>query len=191
MRDLAILTFITLDGVMQAPKLPEEDRTNGFSAGGWADPYWEPVMRHVTREAMSQPYDLLLGRNTYNAFAENHPADPTHPMTAATKYVVTSSPDTLAWTNAVALRGDVVDAVARLKSEPGPLLQVHGSWRLIQTLIAEDLVDEFRLWTFPVVVGAGKRLFATGLPPRALTLRASTPAERSGVVMNIYRRQAS
>ena len=187
-RDLAILTFQTLDGVMQAPRLPEEDPSGGFSQGGWADPHWDAVMAQVGKEAMAQPYDLLLGRKTYELFAPHFsPAGDRHPMNKATKFVATNTLTELAWTNAVILSGDVAEAVSRLKSQDGPLLQVHGSWQLIQTLIAHDLIDEFRIWTFPVLVGPGKRLFAEGVLPRNLTLiKADTTA--TGVTMSFYRR---
>ena len=187
-RELAILTFQTLDGVMQAPKLPEEDRSGGFSHGGWADPHWDGVMEQVEKEAMAVPYDLLLGRKTYELFAPHFsPAGDKNPMNNATKYVATSTRTELDWKNAVILAGDVVGEVSRLKNQDGPLLQVHGSWQLIQTLLSNDLIDEFRLWTFPVVVGTGKRLFAEGAVPKSLTLvKAGTTA--TGVAMGFYRR---
>jgi len=192
MRELAILTFITLDGVMQAPGMPDEDRSGGFAHGGWAAPYWDEVMSQVGHEAMAQPYDMLFGRKTYDLFAgywpdvkDDRAADT---MNAATKYVATSSPDTLNWTNSHAITGNMADKVAGLKSMEGPLLQVHGSSELIQALIAADLVDEFRLWTFPTLVGPGKRLFQQGCSQNQLQLLKSE-ACRNGVVMNIYRRK--
>lgn len=191
MRELSILTFLTLDGVMQAPRLPAEDPSGGFERGGWATPYWDDVMTQVRREAMSTPYDLLLGRRTYDLFAA-HNANADDPeaarMNDATKFVATSNPDTLGWRNSTALTADIAAQIARLKQQDGPLLQVHGSWQLIQTLLAHDLVDHFRLWTFPVVVGAGKRLFEPGAAPRALTLVKSERTSAAGVVMNLYRR---
>ncbi len=189
-RELAILTFQTLDGVMQAPKMPEEDTSGGFARGGWADPYWEEVMAQVQKEAMAEPYDLLLGRKTYQLFAPHFaPAGDANPMNAARKYVATSSLPALDWNNSVALRGSLVEEVAALKQQEGPLLQVHGSWQLIQTLLAKDLIDEFRLWTFPVLVGAGKRLFGEGAQPGGLTLiKADRTA--NGVTMGFYRRKS-
>ena len=189
MRELAVLTFQTLDGVMQAPKLPEEDRSGGFARGGWADPYWDDVMAQVGRVAMNVPYDALFGRKTYDLFAAHQPASGT-PLSDAKKYVVTSNPAGLAWQNSVPLTGDVPAEVARLKQEDGPLLQVHGSWELIQTLLDHHLVDEFRLWTFPVVVGAGKRLFAEGFAAEHLDL-TRTDVTGNGVVMGIYRRASA
>ncbi|WP_282607026.1 dihydrofolate reductase family protein [Pelagibius sp. Alg239-R121] len=186
-RELAILTFQTLDGVMQAPKMPEEDTSGGFTQGGWADPHWDGVMAQVGREAMAAPYDLLLGRKTYQLFAPHFaPAGDANPMNAARKYVATSTLDQLEWNNSVALTGDIADEIASLKNQEGPLLQVHGSWQLIQALLTNDLIDEFRIWTFPVLVGAGKRLFSEGTVPRGLTLiKAGTTA--TGVTMGLYR----
>ncbi|MCG8695074.1 MAG: dihydrofolate reductase family protein [Minwuiales bacterium] len=191
MRDLAILTFVTLDGVMQAPGMPDEDRSGGFEKGGWAAPYWEEVMQQVQREAMATPYDMLFGRKTYDLFAGHWPDAGDDPvsrmMNEARKYVVTSTLTELTWNNSEAITGDVAEKVTALKAEDGPLLQIHGSWELIQFLLAGDMVDEFRLWTFPVVVGAGKRLFGEGCPPVALKLQKSE-ACANGAVMNIYRR---
>ena len=190
MRKLAILTFQTLDGVMQAPGLPEEDLSGGFTQGGWAKEYWEEVMEHVGREAMAEPYDLLLGRNTYDIFAPYFTSaelgDPTtRKLNEAKKYVVTSRPDKLAWQNSVKISGDIAAEISALKEEAGPLLQVHGSWQLIQFLLANGLIDELRLWTFPVVFGNGKRLFSEGAVPMKyrLTKFESCP---SGVFMHFY-----
>lgn len=176
-RDLAILTFVTLDGVMQAPAQPDEDLSGDFKHGGWAMPYWEEVMAQVGEHAMTEPYDLLLGRKTYELFAGHFTSaegDEAHLLNKARKYVATNTLGRLDWYNSVAVTGDIAAAVARLKSETGPLLQVHGSWQLIQTLLAHDLVDEFRLWTFPVTVGAGKLCSAI---PRAKD--ASTSSRRT------------
>lgn len=175
MRKLAILTFQTIDGVMQAPSVPEEDYSGGFTQGGWARECWDEVMEQVGREAMAEPYDLLLGRNTYDLFASSFEnADANDPTAAklnnAKKYVVTSRSDELQWQNSERITGEVATEIAQLKKQDGPLMQVHGSWQLIQTLLSHRLVDEFRLWTFPVVVGAGKRLFADGAVPTNLKL---------------------
>ena len=170
MRKLAILTFQTLDGVMQAPGAPEEDFSGGFTQGGWANECWEEVMEQVGREAMAEPYDLLLGRNTYDIFApyfsSAEPGNPTaQKLNEAKKYVVTSRLDELTWKNSVKISGDIAVEISALKEEAGPLLQVHGSWQLIQALLEHRLIDEYRLWTFPVVVGNGKRLFSDGAIP--------------------------
>ena len=190
-RELAILTFQTLDGVMQAPKMPEEDRSGGFEQGGWADPHWDAVMDQVGREAMAAPYDLLLGRKTYQLFAPFFSAEgEQHPLNRARKYVVTSTLADLEWNNSVVVAGDAAAQVARLKRDDGPLLQVHGSWQLIQALLANDLVDEFRLWTFPVLVGRGKRLFADGVVPKDLAL-LKTDRTATGATMSFFRPQGS
>ena len=164
MRELAILTFLTLDGVMQAPAIPEEDTSGGFTHGGWAANYWPEVMEQVEQEAMAQPFDLLFGRRTYDIFAGHWPNAPesTHgqKLNDATKYVATSTLTKLEWQNSVPITGDVAAQVAKIKESDGPLLQVHGSSQLIQTLLANNLIDEFRLWTFPVVLVSGKRLFS-------------------------------
>lgn len=190
MRELAILTFTTLDGVMQAPSQPEEDFSGDFKYGGWAKPYWGEVMEQVNEVAMAEPYDLLLGRKTYELFAPHFSeADDREagPLNEARKYIVTNTLNALDWNNSVPVAGDVATQVGHLKAQDGPLLQIHGSWQLIQTLLENDLIDEFRLWTFPIVVGSGKRLFsqASGNQKLRLVRSMTTP---NGVVMGIYRR---
>jgi len=190
MRNLAILTFVTLDGIMQGPGSPDEDRSGGFTAGGWAALYWEEVMDQVRREAMQTPYEMLFSRKTFDIFADHFPkagkSPETDMMNAARKYVVTSTPGTLGWRNATAITGDIPAAVRELKDQDGPLLQVHGSGKLIQTLHAHGLIDEYRLWTFPVVVGSGKRLFEPGCATAELHLTRCEPCA-NGVVMRFYR----
>lgn len=190
MRKLAILTFQTLDGVMQAPSDPEEDFSGGFNQGGWASEYWKEVMEQVGREAMAEPYDLLLGRNTYDLFAAHFAnAESSNPtaqkLNRAKKYVVTSRSDELAWQNSEQISGDIAVKISALKAQDGPILQVHGSWQLIQSLLSDGLIDELRLWTFPVVVGSGKRLFSDGAIPTKynLTRFESCP---SGAFMHFY-----
>lgn len=194
-RELAILTFVTLDGVMQAPGQPEEDFSGDFKHGGWATPYWGEVMEQVKVEAMAEPYDLLLGRKTYEIFAPFFSAAGDDNSEAvllnkATKYVATNTMRDLDWNNSTPIAGNIATEVARLKAQEGPLLQVHGSWQLIQTLLASDLIDELRLWTFPVIVGSGKRLFGQNTTQRELTLVKSR-ATSNGVLMGIYRRDGS
>ncbi|MGI9334069.1 MAG: dihydrofolate reductase family protein [Gammaproteobacteria bacterium] len=191
MRELAILTFMTLDGVVQAPRRGDEDPSDGFRHGGWAAPHWDAVRAHVQREAMATPYELLLGCKTYELFASHFPdEDDDHPMNDATKFVATTTLSTLGWKNSIRLAGDVTAEVARLKSQDGLPLQVHSSAHLIQTLFAHDLIDEYRLWTFPVLVGSGKRLFAGGCVPARLKLvKAETGP--TGVTMSIYGRAVS
>jgi len=194
MRELAILSFVTLDGVMQSPTSAAEDASGGFAGGGWGAPYWADVMPQVYAEAMSAPYDLLFGRRTYEIFASHWPHvdaddDPVAArLNGAHKHVVTRSPETpLPWGSAARITGDVVAEIERLKREDGPLLQVHGSAELIQTLLRHNLIDEFRLWTFPVVVGDGKRLFGEGAAPANLML-VQMGSTANGVVMSVYRR---
>ncbi len=193
MRKLAILTFVTLDGVMQAPGHPEEDTSGGFSHGGWSAQYWDEVMEQVLREAMAEPYDLLLGRRTYESFAAYWPQadDPVaRTLNGATKYVATSASDELEWENSQKLTGDIAVEVAKLKTQGSRLLQVHGSWKLIQTLLPAELIDEFRLWTFPVAVGSGKRLFGEGTVLTDFKLK-KTGSTANGVTMSIYSRIAT
>lgn len=194
MRELAILSFVTLDGVMQAPSGQDEDTSGGFARGGWARPWWEEVMTQVGEVAMSSPYDMLLGRKTYEAFAAHwSEADAKDPAAAtlnnAKKYVATNTLTDLSWHNSFAISGDVAAGIKSLKAEDGPLLQVHGSQQLIQLLLKNDLVDEYRMWTFPVVVGPGKRLFESAAPSRSLSLVKSEPTE-NGALMTIYRRSS-
>ncbi len=191
MRDLAVLTFLTLDGVMQAPAQPEEDTSGGFTHGGWAVNYWDEVMTQVNEEAMAAPYDLLLGRKTYQSFASHWSNIDNEPhadiLNNATKFVATSTLSNLEWNNSIPVTGDIAAEVSQLKDQDGPLLQVHGSWQLIQTLLSHALVDEFRLWTFPLVLGTGKRLFSQETVPTDLTL-VKTKTTSNGVTMSIYRR---
>lgn len=191
MRKIAALTFVTLDGVMQAPSMPEEDRSGDFGQGGWAAPYWEGVMEQVQAEAMAEPYDMLFGRKTYELFAGHWPEVDDNPvadrMNRARKYVVTSSKEPLAWTNSQPIAGNLAHEIESLKSQAGPLLQIHGSWQLIQFLLSHQLIDEFRLCSFPVVVGSGKRLFDKGAPECKLQLVRSAACV-NGAVMSIYER---
>jgi dihydrofolate reductase len=191
MRQLIAITQVTLDGVMQAPGGPEEDPANGFAHGGWAmrgPP--DALLRQVLAETIARDFDLLLGRRTYQIWAPYWPQHGDNPIgkafNAAPKHVATRSLDRLDWANARPLRGDAADAVRKLKAADGPPLQVWGSSNLLQTLIGADLIDEYRLWVFPLVLGAGKRLFETGVPPRALALVASQ-ATPTGLLLNTYR----
>ena len=188
MRELAILTFVTLDGVMQSPSSPEEDPSGGFIHGGWARSCWADVMQQAQREAMAAPYDLLLGRKTYEIFASHFPKNnDSNPINDATKYVATSTiQSSLEWKNSVPITGDIAAEVYRLKEKDGPLLQVHGSSQLIQTLLSHGLIDEYRIWTFPIIVGSGKRLFSEGIAGTKLIL-TKTQACSTGAIMSIYR----
>jgi dihydrofolate reductase len=191
MRKLVVSTFLTLDGVMQAPGGPEEDPTGGFTHGGWSVNYWDDSMGRQMDEAVREPFDLLLGRKTYEIFAAHWPHVSGDPMAdalnSATKYVASNTLDSVEWQNSNLIGGDVAEQVARLKEEPGPEIQVHGSWNLIQTLLKHDLVDEFRLMIFPLVLGSGKRLFADGTIPAGLKVTDSSTST-TGVVMSTYER---
>ena len=189
MRKLLVTTFLTLDGVMQAPGGPGEDDSGGFAHGGWSMTYWDELMGQAMVEIMGKPFDLLLGRRTYDIFRGYWPtaseADGAKPLNDATKYVASRGKPVLDWGPAVHLDGDAGEAVAALKRSDGAELQVHGSGDLIQTLLRLSLVDEFHLWVFPVVLGTGKRLFADGAVPAGLKL-VDTKVSTTGVVIGTY-----
>jgi dihydrofolate reductase len=189
MRELVVNTFLTLDGVMQAPGGPEEDPSGGFKHGGWSVGYWDEQMQTVMGESMSKPFDLVLGRKTYEIFAAHwpHTDDPgAEPLNKATKHVASTTRTELEWENSTLIEGDVPEAVRALKEQDGPELQVHGSANLIQTLLAHGLIDEFRLWIFPLVLGKGKRLFDGGTVPAGLEV-VSSQVSSTGVIMATYR----
>ncbi len=188
MRKLAVLTFITLDGVMQAPGGPEEDPSGGFKHGGWSVGYWDEFMNQIMTKQMKPPFDLLLGRKTYEIFAAYWPnskepgaAD----LNEAKKYVATTTLTKLDWKNSAIIKGNVVEEIGKLKRLSGPEIQVHGSSNLIQTLLKNNLVDEFRLKIFPVTIGAGKRLFGYGTIPASFKLLESEVSHR-GVIVATY-----
>src|SRR5881227_661559 len=190
MRKLIVLTFVTLDGVMQAPGGPEEDSSGGFKYGGWSMPLFDDVVGQAMGEQMGHPFDLLLGRKTYDIFAGYWPQvkDETGAgINRAKKYVASHRPVNLDWKTTVPINGDVAGKIKQLKKEDGPEIQVHGSGNLIQTLLKNDLVDEFWLKTFPVALGSGKRLFAEGTMPAGFTLKESRISP-SGVVAITYAR---
>lgn len=193
MRKIAVLIFVSLDGVMQAPGGPEEDTSGDFKYGGWTFPYFDEFMGGVMGEQMGQPFDLLLGRKTYDIFASYWPEQDARtnpgaaPLNKATKYVVSSEPLTLTWENSELISGDVVTKLQELKQGDGPMLQVHGSSTLIQTLLKNDLVDELWLKIFPVTLGEGKRLFGEGTIPAAFEL-VDSKASPSGVIVASYKR---
>jgi dihydrofolate reductase len=189
MRQLIVQTFVTLDGVMQAPGGPGEDDDGGFAYGGWSVNYWDEQMGQVMGEATSRPFAMVLGRRTYDIMAAYWPDAPEEQgarvFNEATKYVASRGRPRLEWSNSVLLEGDAAEAIAALKQEDGPELQVHGSANLIQTLLRHNLVDQYRLWVFPVVIGSGKRLFADGTSPAGLKLVDST-VSTTGVVMGTW-----
>jgi dihydrofolate reductase len=193
MRRLVVLSFITMDGVMQAPGGPTEDTSGGFSYGGWTVPYFDDFLGKTMAEQMSRPFDLVLGRRTYEIFAAYWPhqdnnKDPTAAkLNKATKYVASRTLSKLEWSNSVLLHGDIAVEVKKLKEQRGPELQVHGSGNLIQTLLKHDLIDELWLKIFPIMLGAGKRLFAEGTIPAAFVLEESRVSPK-GVIVTSYRR---
>ena len=189
-RKLIVSTFLSLDGVMQGPGGSQEDTDEGFSQGGWSMSYWDDVMGEAMGEAMSKPSAMVLGRKTYDIFAGYWPnaseEDGAGAMNGQKKYVASRSlSGPLAWENAELLPGDAVDALTALKAEDGDDLVVVGSSNLIQSLLASDIVDEWRIWIYPVVVGEGKRLFGDGTQPRGLKLADST-VSTTGVILTTY-----
>jgi len=193
MRNLVVGTFLSLDGVMQGPGGPDEDRDGGFDRGGWTVPYFDDELGRVMTDLVGQSGALLLGRRTYDIFAASWPLvgddDPiAAKLNRVPKYVASRTPRRLEWNNSTLLSGDVAEEVAKLKQEDGGDIHVSGSGGLVQTLLRHDLVDEFRLLLFPVLVGAGKRLFADGTIPRSLELVDSTTSG-TGVMICSYRRK--
>lgn len=180
---------MTLDGVMQAPGGPEEDTSGSFEYGGWSVPYFDDFMGNVMAEQLSKPFDLLLGRKTYDIFAAYwpHHNDEFPGINQASKYVASRKPQNFTWEKSILLRGDIAEAVRQLKSGDGPDLQVHGSGDFIQTLLKHDLVDEFWLKIFPITLGKGKRLFADGTIPAAFSI-AESAITPQGVIVVSYKR---
>jgi dihydrofolate reductase len=188
MRILAVNTFMSLDGVMQAPGGPEEDPTGGFAHGGWAANYFDDDMMEQVAEA--DPYELLLGRGTYEIFAAHWPYDEgpiADRLNSTRKHVASTTLERVEWNNSTLITGDVAEYVATLKSQDGPEIQIHGSPGLIQALLTHDLIDEFRMWIFPVVIGTGKRFFGDGTIPAALKL-VDSKVSKTGVTINTYAR---
>ena len=190
MRKLIVTTMLSLDGVMQAPGGPEEDESGGFAYGGWSMPLWDDQLNEAKTAELSVPFDLLLGRRTYEIFAGYWPTAPEGtlgiPFNDATKYVASRSHPSLDWSPAILIEGDAAEGIAALKeNDDGPELQVHGSGNLAQTLIRHGLVDEYHLMVFPLVLGSGKRLFADGTIPAALKL-VDSKTSTTGVFMGTY-----
>ena len=187
MRKIIVLSFLTLDGVMQAPGGPEEDTSGGFKYGGWTFPYFDEEAGQLMAEQMKQPFALLLGRKTFDIFASYWPEhSETWPgINESTKYVVSTTLTKSNWQNSVFLKN--ADEIKKIKSQPGPDLQVHGSANMIQTLLKHDLVDELWLKIFPLTLGPGKKLFAEGTIPAAFKLTSSTVL-KSGVIFANYSR---
>lgn len=172
MRKIITTTFVTLDGIMQAPGGPEEDTSNGFRYGGWQMDWNEPdeIADTIMDKLMTTPFELLLGRHTYDIFASywpNHPeiTSVAKPFNSTKKYVVSHKPMKLSWSNSELITGDVVEEIKKLKNTDGPNLSVWGSGNLIQTLLKHHLVDRMHIWTYPVTLGTGKKFFAEGTQP--------------------------
>ena len=189
MRKIIVLTFVTLDGVMQGPGGPTEDPSGNFTLGGWTVPYFDEFLGNVMTEQIGHPFDLLLGRKTFEIFASYWPQHEEEGagINKATKYVASNTLRTHKWRKSVFLNGNVVDEIKKLKEEDGPELQVHGSGNLIQTLLEHDLVDEFWLKIFPVTLGMGKRLFDKGTIPASYTL-VESKSSPSGVIIATLKR---
>jgi dihydrofolate reductase len=185
-REIVVLTFVSLDGVMQAPGGEGEDPSGGFDLEGWTVPYFDEVVGNEMTRQMGQPFDLLLGRKTYEIFASYWPHQDS-PLNEARKYVVSGEAIDTDWEETIPIGGDIVAGISELKQQDGPLLQIHGSSDLIQTLLANDLVDELWLKVFPVTLGKGKRLFGEGTIPAAFNLTDSRVSP-SGVIIASYRR---
>lgn len=190
MRKIIAITHLSLDGIMQSPGGPDEDPRGGFTHGGWIMQFGDDAVRQALREIMAAPFDLLLGRRTYDIFAGYWPQAGDNPIAnafnRAAKYVVTRRPGKLDWVQTHRLGDDVVAELRALKATTGPDLHIWGSSVLLQSLIAADLVDEFRIWVYPVILGRGLRLFENGVPPRGLTL-VETRCGPKGVLLNTYR----
>ena len=202
MRKLVTAAFLSLDGVLQAPGGPDEDPTGGFAHGGWVAPYWDDVVDRASEESFARPFDLLLGRKSYDIFAAYWPrvdvdpasatfapaqADVANRFNRVTKYVASRSRPELGWRNSEWLGADAAAAVRALKQGDGPDLVTQGSGDFLQTLLASELVDELRLLTFPLLLGPGKRLFGGGTRPAAFRLTRSVTSP-SGVLVATYER---
>lgn len=190
MRKLVAGTFLTLDGIMQAPGGPGEDPSGGFTHEGWSVPYFDDIMGQAMGEWMEKAGGFLLGRKTYEIFAEHWPKVTGDPMAEKLnndpKYVASRTLKRVTWKNASLIQGDLADAVRKLKSESGGELQIHGSGGLINSLLPHNLIDEFRLWICPIVLGSGKRLFGEGAVPAGLEL-VETRKATTGAVLHVYR----
>jgi len=193
MSKVLVTTFLSLDGVMQAPGGPDEDRSGGFDHGGWLVPFADEDMMRFVVEWIARADGFLLGRETYEIFAAHWPGvtDPddlvARALNTLPKYVASTTLDKVEWNNSTLIQGNVVEEITKLKRGPGKELQVHGSGGLAQTLIENDLVDEYRLWSFPVILGRGKRLFGEGTLPTTLEL-VDSQTTSAGVAIHTYRR---
>jgi len=189
MRKVIVLEHISLDGVIQAPGGPDEDTSGGFAYGGWISSYSDEILGTLLRRQMNSPFDLLLGRKTFDIWAPYwpHHADAWPDVNVATKYVASNTRTSSEWQPSVFLNGEIAEKVAKIKQQPGPDLHVWGSGHLLQTLIQHDLVDVFWLMIYPLTLGGGKRLFAAGTLPAAFKVTESTVTSTGVMVMNYER----
>lgn len=189
MRKIIVLEFLTLDGVIQAPGGPEEDTSGGFAYGGWQFPYFDDVMGSVMEKQMNVPFDLLLGRKTFDIWAPYWPkhGDFWPAVNTVTKYVASNTLSSSDWQPAVFLSGDIVEKIKKLKQQQGPNLHVYGSANLVQTLMKNDLVDEFWLKIYPLTLGNGKRLFVDGAIPAAFKVTESQISPNGTIIVNYER----
>jgi dihydrofolate reductase len=189
MRKVIVLEFVSLDGVIQSPGGPEEDTSGGFAYGGWIAPYSDASLGTAIKRQMNMPFDLLLGRKTFEIWAPYWPqrADVWPGVNTATKYVASNTMTSYEWQKSVFLNGDVAEKIRKIKQEQGPDLHVYGSANLIQTLMKHDLVDEFWLKIYPITLGGGKRLFADGTIPAAFKVTESKVTPNGVIVVNYER----
>lgn len=191
MRKIIVLSFITLDGVMQAPGGPEEDMSGGFKYGGWSFTYGDDSIGQTMMKQMGHRFDLLLGRKTFDIFSGYWPKQKGNPIgdsiNKATKYVASNTLVKSDWEKSIFLNGDIASKIKKLKEEDGPELQVHGSGNLIQTLLKNDLIDELWLKIYPITLGSGKRLFADGTVPAAFKLTESSVSPKGVIIANYVR----
>ena len=189
MRKIIVINFITLDGVIQAPGGPDEDTSGGFAYGGWISSHSDPVLATVIRKNMNMPFDLLLGRKTFEIWAPYWPqhADVWPGVNTATKYVASNTMTSLEWQPSVFLNGAIAEKITQIKQGQGPDLHVYGSANLIQTLMKHDLVDAFWLMIHPITLGDGKRLFADGTIPAAFKVTESQVTSKGVIVVNYER----
>jgi dihydrofolate reductase len=192
MRKIITTTFITLDGIMQAPGGPEEDKTGGFAYGGWQTSFpQDEMLGSIMMGFMSAPFELLLGKITYDIFASFWPTAKTdlevaNPFNSTKKYVVSHKTFQPSWNNSVCITGDVVAEIKKLKEQDSPDLWVHGSGNLIQTLLKNHLIDRMHLWTHPITIGKGKRLFAEGTQAEGFKLTDSKVSTTTGIIFATY-----
>jgi dihydrofolate reductase len=193
MRKVIVGAFVSMDGVMQAPGGPEEDREGGFQHGGWLVPYFDEKLVEIMTAWTTRAGAFLLGRKTYEIFAGSWPksTDPSDEAAMALntrpKYVASRTLDKVDWNNSFLIKGDLAEEVAKLKAQEGGEIQVHGSGELLQTLLKRDLIDTLRIWQFPVVIGTGKRLFGEGTIPASFRL-VDTQLATTGAVLHVYER---